>query len=287
MTTTKIDSSTQRKQNPSTPSWALDHFTESLTSFQNLVNIVQVSERGISMLRGAPGFVSALAAINKYKVEYHGADPENPLETQKRLIQAEKEAELAQSEVEKEFPVLHGFAVVALWALLEHFVKRLVALWLLHRRHAVSCPALQKIRIRLGDYLQMRKVEQANFLVEMLEQELASPLKRGANRFLSLLEPFDLATSLTDRCSKDLFELQQVRNVFAHRAGCADNKLRKDCPWLKLKLNQPVCISGEMFERYQTASVEFIVTILHHFGDIYGVDFRHPPTEKSEQAPKH
>jgi hypothetical protein len=36
---------------------------------------------------------------------------------------------------------------------------------------------------------------------------LASPLKRGVNRFESLLEPFGLADSLPDGCARTLFEL--------------------------------------------------------------------------------
>lgn len=236
------------------------------------MQIVHISERGIGVLRGIPKAVKVLA-----EVKGENDDPSSA----KRLEQAEKEAALAVAEIEKGFPVLHGLAVVALWSWLEHFVKGLIALWLLHRREAINVAAVQKLRVKLGDYLQLQKAEQAHFLVELLEQELASPLKRGANRFESLLEPFGLSGALPDGCAQKLFELQQVRNVLAHRNGRADRRLRAECPWLKLKLNQPVHVTREMLHAYSSATGEFLLTLLYRVGDAYGTNLR----VKSEKAP--
>ncbi len=247
------------------PTWITDHFTESLDSLQRLMQIVEISARGIGVLRGMPKIVSVLA-----KVEGTTGDAGES----KRLERAEKEAELASTEVAKDFPVLHGFAVVALWSWAEHFIKGFVALWLMHRRDALAAAPLQKLRVRLGEYLHLQRAEQAEFLVELLEQELASPLKRGAARFESLLEPFDLSFPLPEGCGRALFELQQVRNALAHRNGRADRRLRSDCPWLKLKLNEPVQVDTKMLRSYSEAAAEFLLGLLYRTGDIYGMDLR-------------
>jgi len=176
--------------------------------------------------------------------------------------------------VEKDFPVLHGFAAVALWSWLEHFVKGFIALWLMHRRESLETPAVQKLRVKLGDYLKLQKAEQAQLLVELLEQDLASPLKRGAARFESLLEPFGLRFSLPEKCGFRIFELQQVRNAIAHRNGKADRRLRASCPLLKLKLGQPVSISRSMLENYAEAAGGFLLELLYRIGDIYNEDLR-------------
>lgn len=256
------------------PEWITDHFKESLNSHELLMQIVDISARGISVLRGMPKIVKVLA-----DVEGKTDDPKST----KQLQRAEKEAELASTEVAKDFPVLHGLAVVALWSWLEHFVKGFMALWLMHRRDALDVPSVQRLRVRLGEYLQLQKAEQSQFLVELLEQELASPLKRGATRFESLLEPFGLSFPLPDGCGQVLFELQQVRNAIAHRSGRADRRLRSDCPWLKLKLSQPVHVTRKMLHAYSEAAAKFLLAFLYRVGDVYSVDLR--PSEAEAPNP--
>ena len=251
------------------PEWITDHFKESLNSHELLMQITDISARGISVLRGMPKIVKVLADVE--------GNSDHPDSAQK-LDRAQREAELAGTEVEKDFPVLHGFAVVALWSWMENFVKGFVALWLTHRRDALDVPAVQKLRVRLGEYLQLQKTEQAQFLVELLEQELASSLKRGVTRFESLLQPFGLSFPLPDGCGETLFELQQIRNAIAHRNGRADRRLLSDCPWLKLKINQPVLVSRKMLHDYSGAAGEFLLAFLYRVGDVYSVDLR--PTER-------
>ncbi|MDR3714067.1 MAG: hypothetical protein P4L51_14705 [Puia sp.] len=247
------------------PEWATNHFKQSLDSNELLFRIIHLSEKGIGVLRGMPQITKVLA-----KVENSTDDPKSL----KRIETAEKEAALAQTEMESGYPVLHGLAVVALWSWLEHFVKGFLTLWILHRRDALVVPVMQKLKIRFGDYIQLNKTEQAAYLVEMLEQELASSLKRGSNRFECLLDPFSLSGQLPEGCSKILFELQQIRNVMAHRNGKVDRRLKADCPWLKLRINQPVLVTSPMLRNYAEASVQFLVELLYRVGDTYGKDLR-------------
>ena len=247
------------------PEWITDHFKESLDSHELLIQIIDISAHGISVLRGMPKIVKVLADVE--------GSSDHP-EVVNKLERAQKEAELAIMEADRDFPVLHGLAVVALWSWMEHFVKGFVALWLLHRRDALDVPAVQKLRVRLGEYLQLQKTEQAQFLVELLEQELASSPKRGSTRFESLLQPFGLSFQLPDGCGETLFELQQIRNAIAHRNGRADRRLRSDCPWLKLKINQPVLVSRKMLDAYSGAAGESLLYLPYRVGDIYSVDLR-------------
>lgn len=261
------------------PKWATDHFKESLHSHELLIQITDISAQGISVLRGMPKIVKVLA-----DVEGKSDHPDSV----KRLVRAQKRAELASTEVEKDFPILHGFAAVALWSWLEHFVKGFVALWLMHRRDALKTPAVQKLRVRLGEYLQLDKSEQAHLLVEMLEQELGSPLKQGTNRFESLLQPFGLSFQMDADIGRTLFELQQVRNAIAHRNGRTDRRLRSNCPWLKLKINEPIQISRDQIHVYAAAAAEFLLSLLYQVGDLHGIDLRSTEgpstTEKTQNA---
>ncbi|HEU4855467.1 MAG TPA: hypothetical protein VFS89_09335 [Nitrosospira sp.] len=247
------------------PIWIKDHFKQSLDSIEMLMQLVHISERGISVLRGMPQLVKALARDNG----------EGSGDAAKRIKSAEKEAALAQREVDTDFPVLHGLAAVALWSWLENFVKGFVVLWLIHRKDAYSVPAVQRLRIKLGDYAQLSKAEQAGYVVDLLEQDLSSALKRGITRFESLLDPFSLSGgTLPEGCAQTLFELQQIRNVIAHRNGRADRQLKAACPWLKVRLNQPFIISRPMLHRYTEACIEYMRARLYCVGDHYAIDLR-------------
>lgn len=195
-------------------------------------------------------------------------------DAKERLKHAEKEASLAAQEIADDFPVLHGFAVVALWSWLEHFSKGLVALWLCHNKSAYQAVALQRLKVRLGEYLQLSKQEQAAYLVELLEQDLASPLKKGTGRFDSLLEPFGINGELPEGCSKTLFELQQVRNVIAHRNGRADRRFKSECPWIKVKLNDPIPVTKAMLHAYSEAAIQYLLAVLFRIGDNHGLNLR-------------
>jgi len=247
------------------PKWMTSHFRQSLDAHKNLTQIIRLSEKGISGLRGMPQIVKVLADLDERSDEE---------EYQNKIRIAEEEASLAQAEIDKDFPVLHQFAVVALWSWLEHFVKDFVALWLQHRREAITLPPLSKIKIKLGEYLQLSKAEQSGYLVELLEQELASPLKRGVTRFEILLEPFLPSSQLPEGCSQAIFELQQVRNVMAHRNGLMDRRLKSACPWLKGRLGQPVKVTGSMLHRYSEACAQYLLEVLFRVGDAHDIDLR-------------
>jgi len=255
------------------PKWITEHFEGSLESSQTLMQIVHLSEKGIAVLRGMPKIVEVLAEVK--------GDSEATA-TQKQLETAKREALLAQTEVERGFPVLHGFAVVSLWSWLEHFVKEFVALWLLHRKSALSAPSVQKLRIRFGDYMQLPKSEQAAYLVELLEKDMASPLKKGVNRFESLLEPFGLGGSLPPGCAQSIFELQQVRNLLAHRSGRVDRRFKAECPWIKCRVKEELVVNREMLERYSSACMDYWIELLYRLGDVHGVALRPAPGKDSD-----
>lgn len=234
------------------PNWITSHFRKSLDSHEALCDIIRLSVNGISILRGMPNIVKVLAKVQN--TGDHSA-------VKQRILRAEKDAALAQSEMKKHFPILHGLAVVALWSWLEHFVKGFVTLWLVHREDALAAPAIQKLKIKLGDYLRLDKHEQASYLVELLEYDLASSLRLGVSRFDSLLDPFSLNGELSEDFKKTLFELQQIRNAFAHRNGLVDRRLRDQCPWLDYQLHHPVKVTPQMFHRYAEASAQYLLMV--------------------------
>lgn len=257
------------------PDWLTNHFSSSLDAHDKLMQIARLSEQGIRMHLGVPNAIRALAKAKNTHTE---------TETEKRIQFAEQDAALARREIDDGFPVLHGFVTIALWSWMEEFTKGLVACWFQHRPSSMRVPTVQKLKVRLGDYIQLSRAEQGLFLVELLEQEIASPLKSGVDRFNTLLETIHIHSTISSERRKSLFELQKVRNNLAHRSGRADRRLIAECPWLKYKVGQQVNVDLTMLRAYFESSAEFLLHLLFNVGDTHGIDLR-PASEVTPAAP--
>lgn len=262
---TKIKQSDVKDKKKRLPQWIVDHFEASIYSHEKLHQIIHLSASGISVLREIPNAVKALALVNGTL---------EATESKTKLENAKKEAALAEREIAEDFPVLHGLALVALWSWLENLVKGLLVLWLTHRKDSYEASLVQKLKIRLGDFLQLSKSDQAYHIVELLEQDTSSSLKKGVNRFESLLATFGLSGDVPEICSRNLFELQQLRNAIVHRNGVVDRKLKTACPWLKLKLGQRVLVDSTTLQRHSESTFKYLLIILYRVGDLYQLDLR-------------
>ena len=82
-----------------TPDWALDPFERLLDHMQQARQLLHLSMRGISVLRAMPQVRQALAQAEP---------PSDAATAQARLDLAQKTAELAQTELDTGFPLLHA-----------------------------------------------------------------------------------------------------------------------------------------------------------------------------------
>jgi hypothetical protein len=244
------------------PPWVGTFFRDSYDSFERLMGVIHLSRRSIAGMRAMPRLKKALAAVQG-KVQ-------DEVEAQR----VEKDAQLAQSEVENGFPVLHTFAVVALWSWLEHTIKGILVEHISRNPRTLKSGAFPKLKIKLGDYVALTKREQASYIVDLLEQETSSPLKQGINRFEILLDPLGLAGATPDNVTRQIYELQQVRNVIVHQNGRCDRRLRASCPWLKVKLGNQVTVSAPQLDLYAVAVSDYALEVLYRIGDSHGVDLR-------------
>lgn len=146
--------------------------------------------------------------------------------------------------------------------------------YIAHNRKALEAPAFHKIRIRLGDYVALSKREQIAHIVELLAQDSSSVAKHGVNRFEALLDPLGLSGEIPKDVARTLFELQQVRNVIAHKNGRCDRRLRASCPWLKVKIGSNVSIGPGRLNAYGSAAREYVLEVLYRIGDMHGMSIR-------------
>jgi len=163
-------------------------------------------------------------------------------------------------------------------------VRSFAASWLQNRPAAWQSEPIKRLRVRLGEYEALDHVDRCLWVADLLDQEAGGPLRAGANRFETLLQPFGLDGQIADDCRKTLFELSQVRNTIVHRRCRADRKLVDGCPWLDLVVGDRVKISHDMWERYGGAVGEYVLELIHRVRATFGLK-RYEPGQRRVLKP--
>jgi len=144
--------------------------------------------------------------------------------------------------------------------------------WLQNYKQAMEVEAIQKLRVRIGEYERLEGEERFFYILNRLEQELSAPLKTGITRFELLLETFGLSGTVDEDVRRNLFELNQIRNILVHRSGFTDRRLVDSCPWMKLRVGDPVKVNHEMTAHYFQSVMEYATEIIARIGEHFGVD---------------
>jgi hypothetical protein len=227
-----------------------------------LDEVLHLTCGGISMIRATPNAIKVLYSI----------DGDESEAARNEIAAAEHRAALAQREVDSGFNIVHSQAVVSLWGALEDAVRTFVARWLMNLPEWRTQGPWAELKVKLGEYERLDGEEKAYFLVGLIEQNTGAPMKRGVNRFESLLEGLGLTGGAGDETRDAIFEMQQVRNVIAHRRGIADHRFCRMCPSFGAKPNQRLQISHEQWQRYSAAAGSYIHELIcrvgEHFGDL-------------------
>jgi len=220
------------------PDWATAPFTRFLDQAERLGQILEISMRGIMAITVIPDAIQFLAR----------AGSEDSAITEAKLEKARVEAELADSEAKKGFPVLHAQAVVTLWSYLEALARSFATEWLRNRPDAIQNPVVSRLKAKIGEYEMLSAQERPSYIFDLLEQELGTNLRSGINRVETLLAPFGLSGDVPDDIQRDIFEMGQIRNVLVHRGGIADRRFVDCCPWLGTSAGMKCLCRGRSFK---------------------------------------
>jgi hypothetical protein len=158
-------------------------------------------------------------------------------------------AELAESEIENNFSLLHSHTLMGSWGALEGMVEDLTISWMQHSPSVLEIPKITRVKVPLVEFQAMSDHERLRFLVTELQRDLGLDLKGGATKFESLLALVGLGGPVDKRVRDALFECQNLRNLFAHRSGVADRKFVANCPHLGYEVGDTVKIGGQDFSK--------------------------------------
>ena len=246
------------------PDWARSTFGDFLDHTQMLGEVLELTISGIGMITATPQAVRALHYVSD------SSESALPADVKSKIAAADERARLAKREVDSDFNIIHSQAVVTVWGALEDVVKTLVARWLINLPQTRLEPPWATFRVRVGEYEQLDEEAKAHYLVSLIEQNTAAQLKQGVARFECLLDAIGLSGPLDDRIRDSIFEMQQVRNVIAHRRGIADGRFCRSCPHFQLASSQRLMVSHKMWHSYAEATHSYVLEIIYRTGEKFG-----------------
>ncbi len=179
--------------------------------------------------------------------------------------------ELSAAEIASDFPLLHAHAIMGEWGALECLIEDLVEAWVAFKPETLKMPAFSRVRVPLASFLAMSEGDRTKLLVSEVQRDLKVDLTSGATKFEKILDAVGLGGQVDPRVRDALYEIQNVRNVWAHRGGIADRRFVESCPRLDFKEGEKVHIGKDRHARYMDALWVYAATVLNRCHKVLGL----------------
>jgi hypothetical protein len=247
---------------PRAPEWALTPFSRAINDVERQTTLLRISTRGIAGLRGIPELIRALAGANDHSPSKGDLDA------------AIKDAETAEREISEGFPLLHQYATLGLWSTLEASMREFFVLWLENTPRAFDTDAIQKLKVRISEYEQLKGTDKYRYVIDRLENELTTTLRAGVDRFDCLFNVFGFLPRVDSETKKVLYELSAIRNVIMHQAGRADKRLLDACPWVQTPLGESITVQPGRYAVYVENTYKYLLAAIVCVSESFGVDMQ-------------
>ncbi len=195
-----------------------------------------------------------------------------------KVKRAREMAQFAKGEIKDKYPFLHSLALVSVWSGLESLIDKLVVWLLKYRQSSAKKEVISKIKIPWAEYELFDDNDKYYYLVKELERSVNANVKRGVDKFETLLDVFHVAGHVDRKVKKNIYELYNVRNIIVHNASVVDASFLKACPWKKYKVGEKIKIMPRDYVRYRDAITEYMTCVVKRLVVKYGKE--QPLTDK-------
>jgi hypothetical protein len=225
--------------------------------------LFHLAVHGIHILTTQDKLVEALVAYDNVVRSQDAAEGPSAevLSDAAEMEAAREEAVFARMEVESDFRRLRVHSLLDQWGALEVLVEDVIVAWLRNMPELLGSDEVARVRIPFGEFQQLDDDQRYKLLAQELTRDKKANLKAGATRFEMMLALVGLDGGVGDALRQDLWEANQVRNVFAHRGGLADRQLLKACPWISVRAGEPVPLGAAESNRYELAVIDYAMAI--------------------------
>ncbi|ORB46770.1 hypothetical protein BST43_26555 [Mycobacteroides saopaulense] len=149
--------------------------------------------------------------------------------TEEEMSSGKWKASRADKEIEAGFPTLHAHALLGLWGAFERFIEDVFVAAIVDAPEILGGEMFAKLKLPLKVALSSGE-ERARGIMLEISRAAGSDSKTGINQFENILNYVGLSGVTPPNVRDAVFNAQQVRHVWAHRGGVADEQFVGRCP---------------------------------------------------------
>ena len=179
-----------------------------------------------------------------------------------QLERAKELSALARAEVEAGFPLVNAHFLLGVWGVFESALDACVVEWMVQNPGDFQWGPQDEIKMSPAVVFAPDARARAEVFLEALKKRRGSAPSVGITRFEGLLSLVGLDGPLPAGLSDTVFELQQVRNIYAHNGGQADPRFLAACPYVPVKLGERVPVNPRIADGYYSALLVYANVIL-------------------------
>jgi hypothetical protein len=152
--------------------------------------------------------------------------------------------------------------LVGVWGVFESAIDEFVVSWIAARPDDVTLPPDIEIKLPPEAVLSPDLRKRAELLFQSLRKRRGLPYGRGVGRFGDALRVVGLDGPVPPGVADAVYEMQQVRNLYAHRGGRVDERFVASLPHLPLAVGDAVPISPVMAYEYYGCLASYATVIV-------------------------
>ncbi|WP_131813143.1 hypothetical protein [Mycolicibacter heraklionensis] len=146
-------------------------------------------------------------------------------------------------------PIFHALAIIGAWSALEAFMADFCRAVMLEDRTLIeNSKEICALKFLAKEILFHSEEQKVDTIYRRMQQTLRKGT--GVEIFESVLTPLKLGGSVPDDIEKRIQSAQQIRNVWAHRAGIADSHFIRSAPLLNFNIGDKVVVSDDDTNEY-------------------------------------
>lgn len=167
----------------------------------------------------------------------------------------------AKSEVHAGFQTLKAQTIIALWTGLEIMIEDLFVAWMFDFPSCLHDKKFQNIKIPLAEFCTLETEPLIRKLYESYIKDSSKPI--GIGRFELVLKALGVKeVENAPEISKSIYELNLLRNLFAHQGGRVDVKFHQTEIGQAYKLGDIFYLYDNQFRGYCSHAIQYVESIL-------------------------
>jgi hypothetical protein len=153
----------------------------------------------------------------------------------------------------------------------ECFVEDLFTATLEAQPELLTSDAFAKVKLPVAMMVGGEQRDRLQAVLSEVTRASSSDLAQGVSKFERVLAPVGLGGIVPKLIRDAIYEAQQIRNVWAHRGGMADERFVKRCPHLGFDVGETVSLDAPTFLHLMHGLHMYAKVILNRAHDKLGV----------------